>query len=757
LANRKPNPSTTAKRLDLNNDLHAEIKANIIKGIMSVFNRAPEVNKFSDLFKTKEKAIKNFPKIFQTLYFNKFQTDDEHIKLLKIINYKKLKDKEQLDFFFLMFNVYEKKREYTLAMPFVEQGIELSTKLKQYDTKLSFMIGKGLLLIKLDHPEVVKHHQEIIKFAKDKKIEKGLHWAYQNWGTYNLDKNNISEALLLYEKTIPLLEKEGKSKLAYQYGYLGTIYESIDIRESISKYEKVISLLESEKENNFNKISISEACYRIGRLKLILNDNYNEILNLVLKSKDLLEQIDGYEARLAWNYGLIAICYEKLKKPKLAKEYEGKKQRLLKYFGSDKELFRNTLAKYINENNPKNTEEIKSLEGIAINSKDRELLLIWALVYTSHLMNNKKFKECISLCNYVIRIIESEKKLLQKSEVKESLSTIHDINFISLAGIKKYDESLKELEKAVQYNPVNYNLRWKLAQNYFNFKNFEKAMEHSKYLIEKGFTGPGPYRIISYGEFAKNNIDKSISILMEARKLFPDHDEIKAELEELGDINRGTLDLAESKFFKDFTERMDVNIEEVSEKEPSLPEFLTLSNFHRDLIGKVPNFIYQIQKTVPPFIRIAKENGFKNIEEGDFRDELERMLSFNYKNIAAEVKHASGLADLIVHAADNYLDAIIFEFKIWNRNDYKSVVSQVLKYLTDFQFCAVIFMVNLNKGGIDNKYIEEIILQDKSYILGTFREKPIDFAAINFSHYYSEHTINNDKRYKIFHFIYNPN
>jgi hypothetical protein len=50
--------------------------------------------------------------------------------------------------------------------------------------------------------------------------------------------------------------------------------------------------------------------------------------------------------------------------------------------------------------------------------------------------------------------------------------------------------------------------------------------------------------------------------------------------------------------------------------------------------------------------------------------------------------------------------------KVWSRNDYREVINQLMKYLTDFQPFGVIFMVNPNKSSIVDKYSQKTNRKD---------------------------------------------
>lgn len=103
-----------------------------------------------------------------------------------------------------------------------------------------------------------------------------------------------------------------------------------------------------------------------------------------------------------------------------------------------------------------------------------------------------------------------------------------------------------------------------------------------------------------------------------------------------------------------------------------------------------------------------------------------------------------------MHLSSKKFGAKTFEFKIWGRNDYKDVVTQLYNYLTDFENEGFVFMINKNKSSIDSMYIDNLKREETGYIDSSFKVKNLE----GFSIYISKHKIHT-KIKTIYHFIFN--
>lgn len=159
--------------------------------------------------------------------------------------------------------------------------------------------------------------------------------------------------------------------------------------------------------------------------------------------------------------------------------------------------------------------------------------------------------------------------------------------------------------------------------------------------------------------------------------------------------------------------------------------------------------ILLLQRSEPSFLKNFRLGKVKSLYESDFRDVIYRTFGLTYDVIVtSESLSKKGHTDLQIFSKK--LGDITFEFKIWGKNDYKSVVSQILGYLTSNQHNGFIFMINSNKSSIESVYLEEVIISSSSFIQKSLRKE----RRSNFKYYTSNH-LTTDGMKTIYHFLYN--
>ena len=269
-----------------------------------------------------------------------------------------------------------------------------------------------------------------------------------------------------------------------------------------------------------------------------------------------------------------------------------------------------------------------------------------------------------------------------------------------------------------------------MCHNSYASGDAQTAEVEARYLNEECPTWPGPYRILSRILFEKGKVDDAIAVLLKGRIKTNGHKEIEMEVRELEEFKQGLRSTPRFEHFRIFSGPLTTAFHQQVVCS-SLPEFRDQPEFFKQLVELACEMIYQIQKTPPGFLT-AFRSGNGSLDEGDFRDELERTAAYQFKAMAGEAKHGKGYADLVIRNIKASLpEGVVFEFKVWSRNDYLFVVEQLLKYLTDFEPYGIIFMINSNKRSIAGKYRDEIIFQHSGYITGSFRSAPLRVPAIS--------------------------
>jgi len=156
-----------------------------------------------------------------------------------------------------------------------------------------------------------------------------------------------------------------------------------------------------------------------------------------------------------------------------------------------------------------------------------------------------------------------------------------------------------------------------------------------------------------------------------------------------------------------------------------------------------------------PFLQIL--NNVKRVKEKYIRDFFLSHLSILVEGFAvAEQIRFYGRSDLVIVKQTQFLQKeAIAEFKIWGVGNYKKVIAQLRKYLTDFENFGIIVMINTCKTSRKKQYVDKIIRADKLLVPDSIIEKP--FEETHFVNFESKHYRDSSKQdtIKIYHFIIN--
>lgn len=186
-------------------------------------------------------------------------------------------------------------------------------------------------------------------------------------------------------------------------------------------------------------------------------------------------------------------------------------------------------------------------------------------------------------------------------------------------------------------------------------------------------------------------------------------------------------------------------------REPAVRPKEVITDFQREIVGASLVALRGFGSTKPLYVQDFVSKG-RELLETYFRDDFKRSLEPRFESVGAECKYGDGLADIRIQSARKPTDSIVFEFKIWGRNDYLEVVRQVLRYVTPFENCAAVVMINSNKTGLGPKYVERVIEASESFVPGSIIVQPFHRPS-NFDHYSSDHRTEAGRIVRIFHFV----
>lgn len=714
----------------------------IAMGIHKTFSSPPSLDRLKSIIGDGSKnLLRHIIVLFQ---LHGFMSDKEHIDLLVQLK-PKLNNREMCKYYMFMSYVYDRRKEYSLELECFENALQ-SYKGKDKELILNLMIGKGAALAKLKHPSTEATHQKIYSYAKKHHLTRGLSWCFHNWGEYLWRQGRTTDAMLLFHRETDYRREEGEASLARHYGFLAEKLEFDQPMEAIDLYRKVLGV-----GTSLPRGSVAEANYRIACLGLRYNLlPLDDVLLASITAYDLFCALLGQEARAAWSAGIIAICYGSKGDKQNESKFLRIKENFLTRFGDEKERFKHVLGEVLSKQGD-NDIELSSLECVASRNGNEELYLDWIISTACNRINGKKYTEAIDLIDYALSTVIP--KVKNRTEKTETISILYHEKAICLGEMGDLNGNLECLRLSLNSNPSDYKVRWSLCNNLLVAGEMELAKEHAEYLLRHKPLIAAPYQALSRIYVHNGNIDAAIDTLRAGVRLLPENNQLKTELSELSDIKFGIIQIHTSYFYKHYSPSSLHGQKVKTCTYHSLPEIETLSDFYGRVIRLLPNFIYQLEKTPPKYLRDFRKTSKVSFEESDFRDELERHITLAEISSSAEVKHGDGRTDLIIQSmTEPLVNKAILEFKIWPRNDYKSSVNQLIQYSTSFQEVGVIFMINTAKGSIDDKYVDEIIFQTPNYVPGSFRKNPLCVEIPNF---FSKHMFGVGKCLKIFHFIFN--
>ena len=552
-------------------------------------------------------------------------------------------------------------------------------------------------------------------------------------GEYYYKIESYSDAIYQFNRAKDSIDKSDKNTLLDFLAFLSIRFEVINPNQSVKYLEEIIEQFEKDpdvlsnakKADTYNQIASVSLRYKINSIEKDIH-----FLEEAYKIYDSLPGQAGNAANIAM---ALSESYEKTGQKKLSKKFKDIGKSYTLEFGTKVDKYKTELYSAFKS---KDLQKMKLLENEAC--KNEELFFYWNITYMGNLLLNDMFDECIEVG---LHFLKEENKNVKRSDIALIYRIISD----SYNSKGKAIESVSFLKKAADILVGDQKLHWQLCHNSFAIKDFETAKNEAEKLINCNPKLPGPYIVLSHIDFVEGKTVNAIKRLKEAHLELPKSNQIKENIKELEDINDGLISVEDSKYFKRYKSN-DSLLEEESTKVKEKSEF---EEFTDDVVSRLSKFIVSLRKTPPEYINLIKEGKY-SAKETFFRDGFQRILSQLYEGANAEIKVKNGQADLSVQ---KFNSEIIIEFKIWGRNDYKDSVNQLFGYLTGENIFGIIFMINMTKSDIVEKYREEVIFNSNpDYVAGSYRKN--NNNKNNIKCLSSVHKNAYGNRVKVIHFIY---
>lgn len=299
--------------------------------------------------------------------------------------------------------------------------------------------------------KAIKEYEYLFEHTKnDKEIVKTLAELYR-------ETDQLYSSISMYEILSDLLDVE--DQIADVQSILAQLNEEIhDYPAAFEAYKRRLGIYPNDIDTNRK---LAELYIKIKNYPVAI-ETLLYMLNFVTDAKNLL-----------WIYETLVALYVESEEYEKAIEYS---EKLLDTQGSDKFKVRNDIASY-------NIKLNRMGEGIAI-LEDLAML------------SQNGFDVTIELADAYVKQKEYQKALekytllLDKATPREAktvnllLCELYINWAVDFAGQEKYDESFEYLKNATQYNALNSEIYFNVAQNNYKLKNFSSCVEAINKAIE---------------------------------------------------------------------------------------------------------------------------------------------------------------------------------------------------------------------------------------------------------------------------------
>ena len=340
---------------------------------------------------------------------------------------------------------FYKDRKYNQAIKHCEIILKKSNSIETHELLGKCYAEKGWL------KKAIKEFELIYDYRKnDKKVVRKLAELYR-------DTDQVYMSIAAYDALSELLEQE--DDIAEIQLIIAELSEEVrDFPAAFEAYKRRLAIYPTDVDTNKK---LAELYIKIG--------NYPVAIETLLY---MLSFVEDSKTQL-WIYDNIVDLYVETGEYEKAIDYS---ERMLEIPGSDKFKVRNNIAKF-NIKIGKNQDGILILEDLALMSQNSYDI---ALELASAYISVKEYKKALE--RYMLLLNQATPK-----EAKNVNMLICEL-YIKWAKDKsdeeKYEESDSYLKNAMQYNPLNSEVYYHLANNCYLQKSYNSAVEHILKAIE---------------------------------------------------------------------------------------------------------------------------------------------------------------------------------------------------------------------------------------------------------------------------------
>lgn len=725
----------------------ADIVSTARENILKAFAGAPSADRLQDVLKRLIARGSDAEELIDLLSVHRFRVDGDDMSLFNDLTLRSLPPKDQLLLRVALLEVHRLRGEYSIALEHADAAVDLSRSERPPTGVVQAMIARGMCLAQLSHPDADDYHREIIAFAFANAAEDHLAWAYHNWATHLWQRGRHAESLLASEREALLRRREGiDSYFSFLFPLIRRL-ELVDRSRAVARCREAIEILADPDQQIFPAIR-ADAHYEIASTYFRCTNESDVVREHATRSCQLYDTWLGYESRAAWCCGLVAAAYDELGDAAKAALFRDERDARIRGIAKPRDLLAN-LARAVLAGTADDA-ELGKFEALLVSAGDPKLELGYYSLIALQYIDAEQPEKALSASTYSLARVDD--RTMRTRGLEADVAIVLHARAEAHLQMKNSGAYLADMQGAVALEPSNSARRWLLCENAFRLGQLDIALREAAVLQSRNF-GVGTYRLAARCQVALGELGQAEQTLAAALSRYPTHPELGKEQAELASIRLGILEPSASRYFRRVAASPSGERErDVAREYEGLPEYGLQPRFVREVLDLLIRHIHSLQKAPPRFVSDYKTRE-GTLDEADFRDECERLWSLHWRDVGAEVRQGSGRTDLLVRSPAPGTEAVVAEFKVWSRNDYKDIVQQLLGYVTDFDSVGIAFMVNPNKSEIARKYRDVAILGQLSYVVGSFRHSPMTNGRLD--HYYSRHRSRMGKEIEVFHFIFN--
>lgn len=561
--------------------------------------------------------------------------------------------------------------------------------------------------------------------------------AFRTWSLYHWRRREFAEAMRLFDEATERLQVVGGTP--YLYHLLDTLERiaGLDRARTRRYVDSALAVL-----SNANAASSTvSARARLAIAQHLLASQPTPIecdlaVELIVRALATFRQLAGLEARAATCVALLALEHERRGNFGLAQTFAEDHDRWLAGVPEGEARLRGELGGMLRD---RDLPSLLDQEHRVTVLGHRALYPLWAVAVAALLIAGDDCVPALDLLD------EAERQAANRNH--EDLANVHRARATAYRCLRDRERLIRALTEVTRLVPGDLSSAWDLCRVALHAGHLGVALEHANRLIAACPNALGPYRVAARAHAYAANYRSASELLDRASERFPTYEVVKSERREAHDLALG-LSVPDSQLLRHRPDNLLPPVPNATQASGPLPEITRLPAFAQDVLKELLEFVVELHRTPPRFMREG------SYIEADFRDTASLRLSMRWPHSYSEPVAAQGFVDLIV-STEGRAESLATEFKIWGHNDYLASTEQAIGYASERDQVVAIVMINPCQQDIAPLYVEQVILNHRTYVRGSFRRNPIEPSSSRLVHFASRHGDALGRPVSVFHFVVN--